>query len=113
MHELSIVMGILRIAESETAKAGATNVDIIELEIGTLSGVELDALDFAWTQAVKHTVLEKAVKKIDLIEAKGHCLECDIVFPLEHIYDPCPKCQNYLKGIIQGKELRVKAIEVT
>jgi hydrogenase nickel incorporation protein HypA/HybF len=112
MHELSIVMGILKIAETETNKAGAKNVSLIELEIGTLAGVELQALDFAWGQAVKNTVLENAVKKIDLIKAKGKCMKCDSVFPLEHIYDPCPNCNAYLKGILQGKELRVKALEV-
>ena len=113
MHELSIVMGILNIAEAEAKKAGAKRVDLIELEIGNLAGIELDALDFVWSGAVKDTVLEHAIRKIDLIKGKGKCMECDLVFPLEHVYDPCPNCQNFLKGIIQGKELRVKALEVT
>ena len=112
MHELSIVMGILKIAENETSKAGAKSVEMIELEIGTLAGIEFDALDFVWPAAVKDTVLEKAVKKIDIIHAKGKCMECDTEFHLEHIYDPCPKCNNYLKGILQGKELRVKSLDV-
>lgn len=112
MHELSIVMGILKIAENETSKAGAKSVEMIELEIGTLAGIEFDALDFVWPAAVKDTVLEKAVKKIDIIPAKGKCMECDTEFHLEYIYDPCPKCKNYLKGILQGKELRVKSLDV-
>lgn len=112
MHELSIVMGILKIAENETAKAGAKEVEMIELEIGTLAGIEFDALDFVWPAAVKNTVLENAIKKIDIIRAKGKCMECDTVFSLDHMYDPCPKCNNYLKGILQGKELRVKSLEV-
>ena len=67
MHELSIVMGIIKIAEVEAEKAGAKNVDLIELEIGNLAGVEIEALDFAWTEAVKHTILENAKRKSDLI----------------------------------------------
>ena len=113
MHELSIVMGILKIAENETKKAGASKVDLIELEIGTLAGIELNALDFAWSRAISNTVLETAEKKIDVIEAKAQCMDCDHIFTLQQVYDPCPKCQNYLKGILQGKELRVKALEVT
>lgn len=113
MHELSIVMGILKIAENETEKAGATKVDLIELEIGTLAGIELDALNFAWSRAVQDTVLATAVKKIDIVEARAQCMECDQIFPLQNVYDPCPNCQTYLKGILQGKELRVKALEVT
>lgn len=112
MHELSIVMGILKIAEIEAEKAGAKRIDLIELEIGSLAGVEQDALDFVWPGAVKDTILENAKRKIFLIEGKGQCMECDTIFPLNHVYDPCPNCQNYLKGILQGKELRVKALEV-
>ena len=40
MHELSVAMGIVKIAETETEKAGAREVEAIELEIGTLAGIE-------------------------------------------------------------------------
>ena len=63
MHEMSVALGIVKIAEDETAKAKANRVDLIELEIGTLAGIELESLDFVWPVAVKDTVLEKATKK--------------------------------------------------
>ena len=113
MHELSIALGIVKIAETETVKAKAKKVDLIELEIGTLAGVEFESLDFVWPSAVKETVLEHAVKKINIIEAKGKCIDCDTIFKIKNIYDSCPKCNSFLKGIIQGKELRVKALEVS
>jgi len=113
MHELSIALGIVKIAENETAKAKATKVDLIELEIGTLAGIEFDSLDFVWPAAVKDTVLEKAEKKINIIEGKAKCMDCDAVFTIEKIYDPCPVCSSFIKGVIQGKELRVKALEVS
>lgn len=113
MHELSIAMGIVDIAEKETAKANANKVDVIELEIGTLAGIEFDALDFVWPSAVKGTVLENAVKKINVIHGKAKCSDCDTIFKLDNIYDACPKCKSYLKGIIKGKELLVKSLEVS
>jgi hydrogenase nickel incorporation protein HypA/HybF len=112
MHELSVAMGIVRIAEKETAKARASKVELIELEIGTLAGVEFESLDFVWPSAVKETVLEHAIKKIEIIQAKGKCLDCNTIFDMKNIYDPCPNCSSFLKGIIKGKELRVKALEV-
>ncbi len=112
MHELSIALGIVKIAENEIANAKAKKVVLIELEIGTLAGIEFDSLDFVWPAAVKHTVLENAEKKINIIKAKGKCLDCEIVFEIKNIYDSCPNCNSFLKGIIQGKELRVKALEV-
>jgi hydrogenase nickel incorporation protein HypA/HybF len=77
-----------------------------------LAGIEFDSLDFIWSSAVKDTVLENARKKINIISAKGKCMDCDLVFSIDHLYDTCPKCKSNLKGIIQGKELRVKALEV-
>ena len=112
MHELSVALGIVNIAEKETKKARAKSVEVIELEIGALAGIEMESLDFVWQIAVHNTVLEHAVKKIIMIEGKAKCMDCDTVFKIEHLYDSCPKCQSYLKGIIQGKELRVKALEV-
>lgn len=112
MHEMSIALGIVRIAEEEVSKAKATKVEIIELIIGNLSGVEMDALDFAWPVAVKDTVLEGAERKVDFIKGKGKCSECEAIFPLEHLHDPCPNCNSYFKDILQGKELKVVALEV-
>ena len=113
MHELSVALGIEKIAENETAKANAKAVELIELEIGTLAGIEFESLDFVWPSAVKGTVLENAVKKINVIKAKGKCFDCETVFNLDHFYDSCPKCNSFLKGILQGKELKVKALEVS
>ncbi len=113
MHELSIAMGIVDIAEKETAKAKATKVDLIELEIGTLAGIELDSLDFVWSSAVKDTVLENAIKKINVIHGEAKCSDCETIFKLDNIYDACPNCNSYLKGIIKGKELLVKSLEVS
>ena len=82
------------------------------MEIGVLSGVEIDALDFIWESAVKDSVLEKAEKEISIIKGKGKCVDCDHEFEMENIYDSCPNCGSHFKGILQGKEMRVKALEV-
>ncbi len=113
MHELSIAMGIVDIAQKEIDKVNATKVDLIELEIGTLAGIEFDALDFVWFSAVKGTVLENAVKKINVIHGEAKCSDCDVFFKLDNIYDACPNCNSYLKGVTKGKELLVKSLEVS
>ena len=112
MHELSVAMGIVRIAEEETARARAKEVQLIELEIGDLAGVELDSLEYVWEAAVMGTVLEKAKRKIIKVPGLGKCLDCGLEYPILQHYDPCPECHSFLKNIITGKELRVKAIEV-
>ncbi len=113
MHELSIALGILKIAENEAAKANAKKVEIIELEIGTLAGIEFDSLDFVWPAAVKDTILEHAKRETTIIKAKAKCVDCDTIFDVEKYYDSCPKCSSNFKSILQGKELRVKSLEVS
>ena len=112
MHELSIALGIVKIAEEESRKAQASKVTAIELEIGSMSGIELDALEFAWPVAVKDTILAEANREVDWIEAKARCIECQHEFDVENSYDSCPLCNSYFKDIYKGKELRVKSLEV-
>ena len=112
MHELSVALGIVKIAEDETRKAGAHRVEIIDLEIGTLAGIEFDSLEFVWSSAVKDSVLEHATKRVSIVQARAKCLDCEFEFEIKHYYDSCPICNSSLKGILQGKELRVKSLEV-
>ena len=113
MHELSIVMSIVEIAEQQAKEANATIIEEIEIDIGCLSTVEMNAFEFAWGQAVKGTVLETAVKKINRIRGKAQCSDCYISFLLEQLYDPCPQCGQHLLHITEGKELRVKSLVVS
>jgi hydrogenase nickel incorporation protein HypA/HybF len=113
MHELSIALGIVKIAEEEIAKSGRKKIEAIELEIGTLAGIEFESLDFVWPMAVKDTVLENAEKKIQIIQAQAKCVDCDTIYPIDNIYDACPKCGSFFKALLQGKELRVKSLEIS
>jgi len=112
MHELSVALSIVQIAEEETKKAGAERVEKIDLEIGTLAGIEFDSLDFVWPSAVKDSVLENATKHVSRIQAIAKCLDCDHEFEILKYYDSCPLCKSSLKGILKGKELRVKSLEI-
>ncbi len=113
MHELSIALGIVKIAEQEARKAGVRQVKKITLDIGHLAGVEFEALDFAWPLAVKDTVLEGAERVINKIAGRARCLECDKQYALQHLYDGCPYCGSYFKDIMKGKELLVRSLELS
>ncbi len=113
MHELSIVKSIIDIAANTLSKSGAHQIDTIELEIGDVAGVEFDALDFAWKVGVQNTVLEGSKKIIHHIRGLAHCLECHTEFEVKDLIQACPNCGNYFTEIRKGKELRVRAIEVS
>ncbi|MBK7406595.1 MAG: hydrogenase maturation nickel metallochaperone HypA [Saprospirales bacterium] len=113
MHELSIVQSIVDIAEEQVRKAGAVTVDSIELEIGTLAGVEWDALDFAWQAAVPRTVLANAERIVQRVPARARCSNCQAEFELPEWFAPCPDCGETLSNLLQGRELRVKSLVVS
>lgn len=58
MHELSIAMNIIDIASEQAKINNFSVIDEIEIEIGTLSGVEIDALKFAMEIATKKQYLK-------------------------------------------------------
>ncbi|MCB2204887.1 hydrogenase maturation nickel metallochaperone HypA [bacterium] len=112
MHELSIAEQILDIANEYTGREGVTAVKEIELEIGTLSGIEIDALTFALDAVKKDTVLHAAKVTIIDVPAKARCEDCGEVFLLEDFFSPCPSCAAFHTETIQGQELRVKSLIV-
>ncbi len=112
MHEMSIALSIIDIANEEALRANAERINEIEIEIGTISGVEISALEFSLELAVKNTLLENAQRKIISIPAKAECLECNSIFSMTTFYEPCPSCKSFTIKIIQGKELKIKSINI-
>ena len=112
MHELSIVQSIIDIAEEQVRKAHAREVESIELEIGTLAGIEWDAFDFAWQAAAPRTALANAERVIHRIPARARCANCAHEFEQAEWFEPCPLCGETLSHLLQGRELRVKALTV-
>lgn len=113
MHELSVVMNIIDIATEQVQQAHARKVDSIELEIGTLAGIEMDALEFSWSAAVQNTVLSDAERIVDRVQAVARCGNCGLEFRVTEPFQPCPICNNVLLEYLRGKELRVKSLVVS
>jgi len=110
MHELSIVTSIIKTAEYEVESNGGGKIAEIILEIGKLSGVEIQSLHFIWELCAKDSVLDHSKVTILEPEGKASCAECETEYQLEKVYDSCPKCNSPFKSIISGKELKIKKL---
>lgn len=110
MHELSIVMSIIDIAQRYAKKENATAIEEIEIDIGCLSTIQLEAFEFAWKHAVKETVLKKTRKNIHHIQGKAVCLTCNTLFAIDNLFEVCPACGEHNFDIKEGKELRVRSL---
>ncbi len=109
---MSIALSIVEVASDEALKANAKNINEIEIEIGTISGVEISALEFSLELAVKNTLLENAQRKFISIPAVAECLECNFTFAPTTFYEPCTSCGSFTIKIIHGKELKIKSINI-
>ncbi len=112
MHELSIAINIVEIASNQAKAAKAASVSTVELDIGTMSGIEYGSLEFALTVAVKNTSLEKTQFVINRIEPLCECQTCQEFFTPEGNYGSCPLCGGQTLEFIRGKELQIKSLLV-
>lgn len=110
MHELSIATHILELAEEEARKAGCTQILNIELEIGALAGVQQDALCFGFEAASKNSMAEQATLTINTTPGLAKCSGCNVSFPVQSFFEPCPHCATLLHTIEQGEALRMVAV---
>jgi hydrogenase nickel incorporation protein HypA/HybF len=112
MHELSVAESIFRLAEEKIGEYPDKKPVKIKLDIGILSGIDFDALDFAITSVIKNTPFEQTAVEITRILPKAVCKECGCEFdPVDYLSN-CPQCGNFQIEIIAGKELIIKSIEL-
>lgn len=109
MHEMALTRGIVDICLQHAA---GRRIKIVAVEIGTLSGVVPEAVDFCFSACSSDTLAEGARLEIRRQEAEGRCLDCAALQPVEQLYDPCRQCGSYALEILRGKEMRVVEIEV-
>jgi hydrogenase nickel incorporation protein HypA/HybF len=112
MHELSVACSIVEIVEKETKAYQNGKVTKVELDIGTLSGIEIEALVFSWDIAIKNSPISPAPLVINHITALAKCDECSHEFETKDYFTPCPKCGSIRTDIVKGKELQVKSITI-
>lgn len=109
MHELSLVQGIVEICEQH---AGGRRILEVTLEIGVLSGVVPEALEFCFDAATRGSLLEEARLIIERVAATGFCSSCGVVSRMETYFDPCSCCGAVALDLRSGDEMRVKDLEV-
>lgn len=110
MHEFSMAQNVLEIVEENVAKHHATIVNELTLDIGSMAGIEIEALKTAMEVVQQDTILQNAVIHYHIIKAIAICKSCKSNFEPFEIFDACPNCKQFGIEIISGKELVVKSI---
>lgn len=113
MHELSIATAALEQALAHTREAGARQIARIGLRIGVLSGVNPEALHFAFEAILPGTAAGGAAIEIETVPAIAHCAGCarDFSTAADQLCE-CPACGRPSGDIKQGRELELVRLEI-
>lgn len=109
MHEMSITQSMVEICEVHAT--GRKVVEVV-LEIGELSGVVPESVEFCFEACTKGTLLEGARLSIEKVAGRGSCPDCHGEFPMQSLFAPCPDCGAFGLTVVSGEELRVKELEL-
>lgn len=110
MHEFSIATSIITIVQDEMLKYNKSIIENIELNIGTMAGIELSALKTALQQVMIEYDVRCENISYQLIEAKAYCSSCKRFFQPEAFMAYCTLCGNPQTEVTQGKELKIQSI---
>jgi hydrogenase nickel incorporation protein HypA/HybF len=112
MHELSLMEAVRDQALEAALAEGASRITAINLRIGSLAGVEPEALRFAHTVVMAGTIAAGAELRIDTEAAECHCTACNAPFPAPHGCCDCPRCGAISRVLLRGRDLRLLSLEV-
>jgi hydrogenase nickel incorporation protein HypA/HybF len=113
MHELSIAMSIVDMAQEEAERRGDVQVTAIYLKLGALSGVVKEALLSSYEMACEGTALQGSRLVIEEVPIIVHCSSCQQERRLSSMQlFCCAECGAPTSEVIRGKELEVTALEI-
>jgi hydrogenase nickel incorporation protein HypA/HybF len=112
MHEMSIALSIITEVEKQIEKHRYAPIEVVYLRIGVLSGVDPQALRFAYELARQNTALANSRLEIESVLLRVYCSKCGAI----HTPDPqhifCPECVTPAQEILEGRELELHALEL-
>lgn len=115
MHELEIAQSLLRTVSDWRDQNGSPKVIAVRIELGLLSGVDPDAMRYAWEAACEFACggqIKDCKLVIDLLPMKYKCPGCNREFESEKLISACPDCGREYPCRIGGRELNLKSLEV-
>jgi hydrogenase nickel incorporation protein HypA/HybF len=113
MHELSIAMSIVEMAQEEAGQRGNVKVSAVHLKLGALAGVVKDALLSCYEMACDGTPLQGSQLVIEELPVVVFCSHCHAQRPVSSMQlFCCAECGTPTAEIVQGKELEVVALEI-
>ncbi len=109
---MSLAEGVLQLIEDAARKQEFERVTAVWLEIGQLSGVEVEAMSFCFDVVTRDSIADGARLEIIALPGTGWCMKCAMTVPMAEVFGECPQCGGHQMQVTGGTEMRVKELEV-
>jgi len=108
LHELSVAQSICeRVAE----RAGAAVIEEMTVEVGALSGVNCEALQFVLGEAADMCGVRLGQFRVEPVPARARCA-CGRDYEARQLIEPCPQCGGFDREITDGEQVTVTRLLV-
>lgn len=112
MHELSLMDAVRGQALEQAALHGARRIAAITLRVGSLAGVEIEALRLAHTVMMAGTIADGSRLEIEAVPAECFCAACGQPFLAPDGCCACPRCGRISRELLRGRELQLACLEI-
>lgn len=109
MHELALAQSIVREC---AARAGAAHVRRVTVEVGTLTCVLPESLEFCFPLAAEGSVVEGATLEMIHVSGRSRCRTCGREVVMDDPLSTCECGSIDLEPPQGGTHLRIRSMEV-
>jgi len=111
MHEASLALSLVELAQETLTRHGLRRVLALHVEMGALAMVDAEALALAFHSAKQNTPCEQAQLLLSHSPALTSCPNCLNLVSIQHHSQPCPNCGLYDGWQQVGDTLLLKTLE--
>ena len=112
MHEMSLCEGMRRVIEDQAHVHNVDRITRVRVEIGRFAGVEIEALQFAWSVVMRGSPAEGSELVTIELPGTAMCFDCMQTVEIQDRLDPCPQCGGGKLMPQGGDDMRIKDLEV-
>lgn len=111
MHELGIVIHVMKTIEDIAPENHITKVGSVTLEVGEVSGIVTNEFVDAWNYfRKKKPLFEDAELKIIRMQAITYCTACKKTYPTVEYGRTCPYCGSGETYLVTGNECTIRDV---